>query len=594
MNQLFILTLIFLLIFILLPQYNNVKSEVKTNYEYLIDKNPEGKIIRKIEIVSEPPFITEKKSDFIKFFIKVGNSLHWQTNIDIIRDEVLFKEGERYSQEKIDENLKMLITIKQFASANIFPITVAGDSSKVDVIVVARDLWAIQINLDAKYLAGESNVTVPLIWRNAFGMRKEIEFKYHRDNYRTDLILIYRDPRILRSDWLLETQCQQSWLVENKNHDGYLYSIMFDKPFRSVYDKWHFNIQASKDKGTYKFYDGNSPKLTYFTPEGKALSSSSDISTNITGFTYDKKQAVLTAERGYGTFFKTIIGARAIYRDEAYGIFDGTQDFLNSNNFSKEEYLNFVAPRIKDPSVGLIIGNQNIRNVRLKNIDKFKVAEIFVIGYQLKLFADITNKSINATDDYYNFELDYNWGIMPSNNLLILGEGTASTRLTYPSDTTYETTIDNRVKIYILDVFNGLFAFNLASSFGKKNLPTEPFFLGGNAGLRGYEANTFKGNRLLRATSEYRTPPIDLSFLDLGFAFFYDVGKTWNEDKTDIEDVKTRHAVGLGIRTMALFMNPNVLRIDIGFPLNSDGTPGKDIRKGKLNSYISVEFHQSF
>jgi outer membrane translocation and assembly module TamA len=93
--------------------------------------------------------------------------------------------------------------------------------------------------------------------------------------------------------------------------------------------------------------------------------------------------------------------------------------------------------------------------------------------------------------------------------------------------------------------------------------------LGGDNGLRGYDAGTFRvvGGSRLRTNVEYRTLPLVIESVHLGGVLFYDGGSVY----AAVDEIEWQHAAGAGLRLLFPQLNHTPFRLDFGVPLDEGG-----------------------
>ena len=115
-------------------------------------------------------------------------------------------------------------------------------------------------------------------------------------------------------------------------------------------------------------------------------------------------------------------------------------------------------------------------------------------------------------------------------------------------------------------------------------------YLGGDNGLRGYPSKQFEGHNLCYVNAEFRSKPINILTLHMGFVLFYDGGAVWGGPDPDDprQDLKLRYrqSIGLGLRALFPQFDREPLRVDFGIPL-SDGS-------GSVGTWFSLSFKQAF
>jgi hypothetical protein len=120
----------------LFPGIDKVNSEMHARGQ--------GKIIRKIEIITLDPFgysINDTSSYPDKFVMRVGNTIHAKTNSPVIRNLLMFRQGEGYDSLLVDES-KRLIRRQQYIRDIRLNVVSAGRDS-VDVYLRVMDVWSL-------------------------------------------------------------------------------------------------------------------------------------------------------------------------------------------------------------------------------------------------------------------------------------------------------------------------------------------------------------------------------------------------------------------------------------------------------------------
>jgi outer membrane translocation and assembly module TamA len=117
----------------------------------------------------------------------------------------------------------------------------------------------------------------------------------------------------------------------------------------------------------------------------------------------------------------------------------------------------------------------------------------------------------------------------------------------------------------------GRFVFDAYYVRRYRNYYNTFFSLDNTTRLRGYTADPeinsdFFGDGVIAHNLEFRTRPLQLFSTLLGAVVFHDVGDAFYE----LDEIKLKHSVGVGIRFLAPQLDRDVFRIDVGFPLFSD------------------------
>jgi hypothetical protein len=105
----------------------------------------EGKIIRKIDIVTLDPF-GYSLNDTLKypqgFFQKTANHLHLKTKTGIIKNLLLFKKYDRYDSLIVNESMRLLRSQRYIQDVFLYTVTYPKKRDSVDVFIRVLDVWS--------------------------------------------------------------------------------------------------------------------------------------------------------------------------------------------------------------------------------------------------------------------------------------------------------------------------------------------------------------------------------------------------------------------------------------------------------------------
>src|SRR5262245_20119124 len=99
-----------------------------------------GAVIGEILIYPENIFdLNDPKED--KALYRLANQLHIKTRENVVRQQLLFRTGDRYSPRLLEESERILRAQRYLYDASIRPI--AYSDGKVDIAVTTRDVWTL-------------------------------------------------------------------------------------------------------------------------------------------------------------------------------------------------------------------------------------------------------------------------------------------------------------------------------------------------------------------------------------------------------------------------------------------------------------------
>jgi hypothetical protein len=129
----------------ILVQENNDQASKKQNLKPSEKRytNYQNKIIRHIDIIVLGPFgynVSETYAHRINWFQKTGDKLHYNTREWVVRDKLLFREGDTANAFKIAESERLLRSNNYIYDSRI-NVTPIAHSDSVDVMVVVQDVF---------------------------------------------------------------------------------------------------------------------------------------------------------------------------------------------------------------------------------------------------------------------------------------------------------------------------------------------------------------------------------------------------------------------------------------------------------------------
>jgi hypothetical protein len=242
-------TFVYSLIFNPVTKISNKKDVKPKEYKKLIQKpysGFEGKIIRKIDIVTLDPFgysATDTTIAKQNSFFKAGNVIHINTHNIAIRNLLLIRKNEPFNSLLVKES-ERIIRLQKYVHEVYFYVIAAGKKSdSADVFIRVLDKWS--IIPDGSISA--SKFMVGITDKNILGFGHEFQTTYLRnltngiDSFGTN----YSVPNI------------RNTYINAKLHygvDGYgnfSRSLAVDRPFYSPLAKWaagaSFASQFKKD-----------------------------------------------------------------------------------------------------------------------------------------------------------------------------------------------------------------------------------------------------------------------------------------------------------------------------------------------------------
>jgi hypothetical protein len=205
-----------------------------------------GKTIGAIHIVTENIFDPSRPGERRGVFHLV-NRLHRTTRPEVIQHQLLFQTGDTFSPETLRESERLLRGNRYLYEATIRPI--AEDGGKVDLEVLTRDVWTLQLGLDFRRAGGTNSTAFDVEDENFLGTGKDIEVARLANVDRTSKLVRYRDPSLGNTHGLVD-------FTFADNSDGNTRVLDVERPFYALDTRWAAGVSALHDLRIDPLYDG--------------------------------------------------------------------------------------------------------------------------------------------------------------------------------------------------------------------------------------------------------------------------------------------------------------------------------------------------
>lgn len=211
----------------------------------------EGKIIRKINIVTLDPFgYSDKNTKDVpqKGFERFGNRVHLKTKNWTIKNILLIKKNEPLDSLVAKESERLVRRQRYIRSVVIEPVAIEGSKDSVDISVRALDSWSLIPN----GAISSSKMNLELTERNFFGLGHEFENQYGNqfDQGHQAYSARYRINNIQN------TFINATALYDNDLNNNTVRSMVVERTFFSTYTRW-----AAGATYKYQFYTDSLPNL---------------------------------------------------------------------------------------------------------------------------------------------------------------------------------------------------------------------------------------------------------------------------------------------------------------------------------------------
>ncbi len=520
----------------------------------------EGKIINSITVDRRSIFEDPGKN----FIFKTANSIKYPTDEDVIRSELLFKEGEPFESLRIQESERQLRALRYLR--NIITEVKPVGADKVDIIVHVQDTWTLLPQVGFSSGDGKTNRSVGISDGNLGGLGKRVEVSYRQDEERNIISSVYEDNRLFGSN-----QRFLGGFIERS--DGHIMSLYLGRPIRSLFDKHSWYINSNLGDTIGKLYENATERYI---------------------FRQRNTEVNLRYTEG--------VGNPAKERVDRFSLgFDFVQDAFRQATEKDYQELGLDPSKVSnDPEQlakdrrrrGPVLTYESIvpDYISMNYIDRFDRVEDYNLGAEHDLSIATGPEFLGSYGNNLLFSGNKSAGIRFSREAFLRGEAGISSRL--DEDGFSNSLARVEAKYYNVlgetcagDWFLGrhTFASSFYVDYGDKLDKDRQLLIGGDNALRGYPARAFAGDKRTVLNLEDRIHIADNVFqvVSFGMAFFCDVGSATYNGPGSLFGKDLYADVGAGLRfAFPRSSGGQVLRLDFGIPLRraDDGTNHFELR----------------
>ena len=218
----------------------------------------EGRAITRIRIVRLNPFgtsVTDSVSQNVKWPGRVGNAIHISTSEFIIRNALLFDEGDKVSSINLAYSERYLRSLNYISDARVTAIPVSDDEA--EVIVVVQDYFPYSAGVETNFT---SQFNYSITNSNIIGMGVEMRVGAFMDSRKDHLMgyeTMLRLPNIGRS--FISFQADYLDRYENQR-----YGFALHRDFHTPSTKYagHLILYNARTPVRYFDYSGEYPAIT--------------------------------------------------------------------------------------------------------------------------------------------------------------------------------------------------------------------------------------------------------------------------------------------------------------------------------------------
>ena len=469
-----------------------------------------------------------------KALYRLANKLHIRTQPDVIRQQLLFKSGDAYSQRLVDESERILRDARYLYDASIRPV--AFVDGRVDLAVVTRDVWTLNPGFSFGRRGGKNTSGIELEEKNLLGTGTSLSIARRSGIDRDSTLFEYKDRNLFDSWWRVAAQYAS-------NSDGSLRALDLDRPFYALDSRWAAAMQVVDDEHTQPLYD-----------LGEVVDQ------------FQMRQQLASLSWGWsrgldnGWVRRWTVGAT--YDAAQFRHLPGT----NLHDLVPDD-RKFVYPWIGFELVQDGFG-------KFKNHDQIGRTEDFHLGMKLSVQLGYASERYGSDRNalIVAAKASHGSGSSGEDSTLLLN-GSCAARL--EDGQLRNALLDAGARYYLRQSDRRLFFAGVEAAVGRALDLDEQILLGGDNGLRGYPLRYQGGDAraLLTLEQRYFTNWYPFRLFRVGGAAFFDAGRTWGRGEVNTPSQGVLKDIGIGLRLGSTRSGlGNIIHIDLAFPLDGDSS----------------------
>jgi hypothetical protein len=510
-----------------------------------IEPQPEGKIIEHIEIVTLE--VIEDRDPVPGFF----NIFHATTEKSVIRDELLFSEGERLDAQRVLESAKNLRARRQLSLVLILPLK-SAEPNRVRMLVITKDVWSLRLNSNFEAVDGKlTKLLLQPAEENMFGTHKTVGalFILEPDTY--SIGAQYIDRRVAGSR--IEAVASANLIVNRESGapEGSFGTFTYGQPLYSAESRWAWKTLVIWYDEVFRSYVGTDLR-TYDAPSTAA--------DDAIPYVYDAERwfGAYALTRSYGRRHKhdVSVGMELDRRKADAPIVPGVTAAARAD-FVREEVP--VSDTRLSPFLELRSYTSEYK--RVLDFETLGLQEDFRLGHEAVVRVYPASTELVSSRDLIGTYAALGYTFPLGDGLLrLLGANTVElARVDAETDAIGQLS----ARVVTPRLVLGRFIYDGVVVNHYKNYLNDRLALGGDTRLRGYAPKAFLGKDAVAQNIEFRTRPLHLLSVLFGAAVFYDTGDAFD----GFSDLELKQSTGLGLRAVFPQAQRVAFRADWGFPI---------------------------
>ena len=482
-----------------------------------------------------------------KALFRLANKLHIQTRQSVIRHQLLFRVGDRYSRHAVEESARILRADSYFYDASIVPVRY--HDGKVDVLVTTRDVWTLDPGFNFGRSGGTNSTALYLQELNLLGTGSIVAVGHQKAVDRSESDFSFSNAHAFGT-----------WTAVNLSYaslsDGALRMAIINSPFYSLNTHYAGGVAATGNDHVDYLYD-RGRIIDEFHDHARYAEAYAGWSAGLRNGWVSRWSAGLTYDERHFDTLTSWTGATVLPQDRK-----------------------FVYPWIRFDLV-------QDRYIKLENRDQIGRTEDFYLGTNITLRLGWADSALGSSRSALLFQAAASQGATLSDSATLLLTSVFTGRV--EDGTLRNGVLDSAIRYYLQESRRWLFYAAVHAANGWRLDVENQILLGGDNGLRGYPLRyqDGSGRGLFTVEERYFSNLYVFRLFRAGAAVFADVGRAWGTAPLAAPSLGVLKDAGFGLRFgNARSAFGNVVHVDVAFPLNA--------RAGIAKAQFLVQTQASF
>lgn len=491
-----------------------------------------GVRIGKVSIHAQDIFDLDDPAENNALF-RTMNNLHVRTRDAVIERRLLFRSGEPFRRQLIEESERLLRAAAYLYDAEI-RITYC-DEQTADLAVYTRDVWTLKPGFTLSRSGGESRVGFDLQEDNFLGRGGSVRYARRIDEERRTTEIGYAD-RNLGGRWI----SLDATVADNS--DGHEFNVGIERPFYALDTRWALGTRVLDQRLEDPVYSLGDEigryrqDIEYLDVYGGWSRGLRDgwVKRWLAGVVYDNRE------------------------------FDNADDSIDPALIPEDRKL--LYPFLEYQLI-------EDRYQRAANVDQIHVTEDISLGASIRLRLGVLSESLGADRRGAVFGVQARRGY--GDPYRVLWDFSAHAHGRLESGEVRNAVVGGAATWYLRQSDNRLLFATARGDVSEKLDLDNPLEIGGDNGLRGYPLRYQRGDARAQFTIEQRffTDYYLWRLFRVGGAVFFDAGRVWGENPYGGENLGWLRDLGFGLRLGSTRSSiGRMLHIDLAFPLDGDAS----------------------